>query len=154
MAADTTYQTKIQERNGGDLLAVASGGTFDIETGGVLSFNGVDKTAALAAATATPTAGVAAGYKVARGQLSTASAVDTVVTGLATVISVVATLEDDPIDTCSLASAQVGNQAGLPAAGSVYVKTWKPTVGGAAGNPTLIAASAFTKKVNWIAVGN
>ena len=92
-------------------------------------------------------------YKVARGRLTTASAADTVVTGLATVVAVVATLESDPVDTCSLASAQVGDQAGTPAAGSVFVKTWKPTVGGASGNPTLIAASAFSKNVNWVAIG-
>lgn len=101
----------------------------------------------------TPVNGVAAGYKLARGQLTTASAADTVVTGLATVVSVVATLESDPVDTCDLASAQVGDQAGSPAAGSVFIKTWKVTTGGAAGNPTLIAATTFSKLVNWIAVG-
>jgi hypothetical protein len=48
MVADVTYNTKIQQRNGGDLLAVASGGTLEIETGGVLSLNGVDVTPELA----------------------------------------------------------------------------------------------------------
>lgn len=100
-----------------------------------------------------PVAGIAAGYKLARGQLSTVSAVDTVVTGLATVVSVVAVLESDPTDTCDVATAQVGDQAGTPAAGSIFIKTWKVTTGGAAGNPTLIAATAFSKKVNWIAIG-
>lgn len=97
--------------------------------------------------------GVAAGYKIARGQKSTVTASDTVVTGLATVVSVVATLESDPVDTCSIASAAIGDQAGTPAAGSILVKTWMPTTGGVAGNPTLIPATTFTKKVNWIAVG-
>ena len=97
--------------------------------------------------------GIAGAYRVARGQLSTASALDTVVTGLTTVVSAVAVLESDPVDTCSVATCAIGDQAGAPAAGSIYVKTWKPTVGGAAGNPTLIAATAFTKLVNWIAVG-
>lgn len=96
---------------------------------------------------------VFSGFKVARGQLTTASASDTVVTGLATVVAVVATLEDNPIDTCSVATAQVGDQAGAPAAGSIIIKTWKPTTGGASGNPTLVAATAFTKKVNWVAIG-
>lgn len=90
---------------------------------------------------------------VAYGQLTTASAVDTVVTGLSRVFQVVATLESDPIDTASLASASIGDQAGTPALGSVLIKTWKPTTGGAAGNPTLVAATAFSKKVNWIAYG-
>lgn len=115
--------------------------------------------AALAAAAAAALAanlvvvGVAAGYKVARGQTSTASASDTVVTGLATVVSVTASLDDNPVVGCSFASASIGDQAGTPAAGSILVKTWKPTTAGAAGNPDVIAATTFTKKVNWIAVG-
>ena len=48
MVADVTYNTKIQQRNGGDLLVVASGGTLEIETGGIVSLNGVDVTAELA----------------------------------------------------------------------------------------------------------
>jgi len=90
---------------------------------------------------------------IAYGQLTTASASDTVVTGLSRVFAIVATLQDDPIDTCSLASGSIGDQAGTPAAGSVLIKTWKPTTGGASGNPTLVAASAFSKKVSWWAVG-
>jgi hypothetical protein len=49
MAADSTYQTKIQERQGGDHLAVASGGVLDIESGGTLSFGGTDLTSNIAA---------------------------------------------------------------------------------------------------------
>ncbi len=57
MTADVTYNTKIQQRNGGDLLACASGGTIDIESGGILSIAGVDKTAKLSdLATGTSTA--------------------------------------------------------------------------------------------------
>lgn len=44
MSADITYGPKIQEREGGDLLAVASGGVLDIESGGALKFGGVDLT--------------------------------------------------------------------------------------------------------------
>lgn len=109
--------------------------------------------ASQASAVGNPVNGVAAGYKLARGQLTTATAADTVVTGLATVVSVVATLETDPTDTCGWATAQVGNQSGAPAAGSVVIKTWMVTTGGAAGNPTQIAATAFSKKVNWVAIG-
>ena len=128
---------------------VKSGGSIDVETGGALKVAGTDRTAALA----TAPAAVAAGYKIARGQHTTVDEDDTVVTGLATVVSAVAVLESDPTDTASVATCVIGNQAGAPAAGSIQIKTWKPTVGGAAGNPTLIAASAFSKKVNWIAVG-
>lgn len=49
MTADTTYNVKIQHRDGGDTLAVASGGTLDIESGGTLSIAGVDVTAEMAA---------------------------------------------------------------------------------------------------------
>jgi hypothetical protein len=88
--------------------------------------------------------------KVACGQFSTVSAADTVVTGLNTVVSVVAVLEADPGDDPMLVSAQIGDQAGSPAAGSIIIKTWKNTGGT---DPTPLAATTFTKKVNWIAIG-
>jgi len=45
MAADPTYLPKIQHRDGGDTLVVASGGVLDIETGGALTVAGIDVTA-------------------------------------------------------------------------------------------------------------
>ncbi len=48
MSADTTYLPKIHPRSGGDVLAVASGGTLDIESGGVLSIAGVTVSATAA----------------------------------------------------------------------------------------------------------
>ena len=47
--------------------------------------------------------------------------------------------------TCS-----IGDQAGAPAAGSILIKSWKPT---ANNDVTPIAATTFTKNVNWIAIG-
>lgn len=94
--------------------------------------------------------GVAAGYKLARGQATTVAASDTIVTGLTTVISAVANLEDVPVIGCDRAQAVIGDQAGTPAAGSILIKTFKPT---ASGDATPVAATTFTKKVNWIAVG-
>lgn len=94
--------------------------------------------------------GVAADYKIARGQHTTLSAADTVVTGLTTVVAVVATLDSDPVVTAQWVSASIGDQAGSPVAGSIYIKTWKPT---AVDNATPVAASDFTKLVNWIAIG-
>lgn len=149
MAADTTYPAGVVQIRQDGNLAVPTGKLINIETGGALKFNGVDQTAPLA----TAPAAVAAGYKVARGQTTTGSASDTVVTGLATVVAVVASLEDNPVVGCSFASAAIGDQAGTPAAGSILVKTWKPTTAGAGGNPDLVAASTFSKKVNWIAIG-
>lgn len=96
-----------------------------------------------------PLAGVASGYKVARGQHTTVAASDTVVTGLTTVVSVVASFDDDPVDGAQHASASIGDQAGTPAAGSVLIKTWKSTDADA----SLVAATTFAKKVNWIAIG-
>lgn len=94
--------------------------------------------------------GVAADYAIARGQHTTVAASDTVVTGLATVVSVVASMESDPVDDPFMCSAAKGDQAGAPAAGSVYIKTWKNTGGT---DPTPAAATTFSKLVNWIAVG-
>lgn len=85
--------------------------------------------------------------KIAAGQLSNVTAVDTVVTGLTTVVSCVAVLEDDPIVADEVATCVIGDQAGTPAAGSIIIKTWK-TLGG-----TPAAATTFTKKVNWVAYG-
>lgn len=98
------------------------------------------------------TAGVAAGYKIARG-VSSITGTGTVVTGLATVVAVVAVAQSD-LDGDALAgvSATIGDQAGTPAAGSVIIKAWKVTTGGAAGNPTLIAATD-AKDINWVAIG-
>lgn len=117
---------------GGNRLYVKNGGTLDIETGGILSFAG------------TP-------LKIARGQFTTVTAADTVVTGLTTVAAVVASLESDPGDDPFMASAQIGDQAGAPAAGSIIIKTWKNTGGT---DPTPLAAGTFGKKVNWVAIGS
>lgn len=106
--------------------------------------------AALQTATTLGTVGVAAGYKIARGQATTVAASDTIVTGLTTVVSAVACLEDAPVIGCDRATAAIGDQAGTPAAGSILIKTWKPT---ASGDATPVAATTFTKKVNWIAIG-
>jgi len=146
MSADSTYGPKVQRRQGGDALAIASGGEVDFESGSALKIAGTDRTAALS----TAPAAVAAGYKVARGQHTTVAASDTVVTGLATVVAVVACLDSDPVDDPFMVTALIGDQAGTPAAGSILIKTWKNTGGT---DPTPAAATTFSKKVNWIAIG-
>ena len=117
----------------------AVGGTLDILAGGKLTIAGVDKTTALSSIART-----------ARGQATTVTAVDTIVTGLATLTSVVASLDSDPGDDPFMVSASIGDQAGSPAAGSFYLKTWKNTGGT---DPTPLAATTFAKKVNWHASG-
>jgi len=49
-----------------------------------------------------------------------------------------------------MVTAQIGDQAGTPAAGSIIIKSWQNTGGT---DPTPAAASTFGKKVNWIAIG-
>jgi len=93
--------------------------------------------------------GVAAGYKIARG-VATITGTGTVVTGLATVVSVTASMQTTPsLTNGTQATASVGDQAGTPAAGSVILSVWKPT---ASGDATPIASAAAVA-VNWIAVG-
>lgn len=89
------------------------------------------------------------GLRVARGQHTTVDEDDTVVTGLNQVVSVVAQLDSDPVDGAMHVTSTIGDQAGAPDAGSIQIKTWKSTDGDA----TLAAASTFSMKVNWIAVG-
>lgn len=85
----------------------------------------------------------------ARGQATTVTAADTIVTGLAGPLTgVVATEDSDLVLTAAYVSATIGNQAGAPASGSFILKSWEPTSNA---NPTPIAATTFGKKVNWFA---
>jgi hypothetical protein len=88
--------------------------------------------------------------KIASGQVKTGTALDTIATGLNHVLSAGASLEDSPVIGCDRATAVVGDQAGAPLEGSINIKTWKPT---AAGDATPIAATTFSKLVNWWALG-
>ncbi len=88
--------------------------------------------------------------KIARGVLTTQSASDTVITGLTTVVAIVATIATDLADGIMEVSATIGDQAGTPAAGSVLINTWKNISGS---DPTPAAATSFSAAVNWIAVG-
>lgn len=94
--------------------------------------------------------GVAAGYKVARGTITPATASDTVVTGLATVVAAVASLKSAPSLTCMFVAADIGNQTGTPAAGSILIKSYKPT---GAADVTPIASTAPWSAIDWIAIG-
>jgi hypothetical protein len=96
--------------------------------------------------------GVAAGYKVARGVHTQVAASDTVVTGLATVVAVIVSFDSAPTVKQLFCVGQVGNQSGAPAAGSILIKTYKPT---AVNDVTPIAATDFTDNlvVAWVAIG-
>lgn len=96
------------------------------------------------------TQGVAAGYKIARGTVTPTSASHTVVTGLATVVAAVASLKGAPTLTHLITAADVGDQAGAPAAGSILIKSYKPT---GAADVTPVAATTPWGAVDWIAIG-
>jgi hypothetical protein len=141
MAADTTFNAKIQGRSNGDLLAVASGGTLEIESGGIVSMNGVDRTAALS----TAPAAVAAGYKIARGEAVLDGSNPTpITTGLTTCIAAIACLKGSaaPGDNTSVLTTVIGTA-------DFDVYAWKNTGGT---DPTLVASTG-TEGFYWIAIG-
>ena len=96
--------------------------------------------------------GVGNGYRVARGVNVQVAASDTVVTGLTTVVAVVVSWRDAPTVKQMFVNASIGNQAGAPAAGSILIRTYKPT---AVNDVTPIAATDFSENLatNWIAIG-
>jgi len=87
--------------------------------------------------------GVAAGYKIARGETAVTGTAD-IATGLTTVVQAVACLEDD----ASLDAFEV-SVADSVTGGNIVLKVWKPT---GAADCTPIASAAATS-VRWIAVG-
>jgi predicted RecA/RadA family phage recombinase len=86
------------------------------------------------------------GVRVVSGQMTTATASDTVATGLSKVIGAVAGLDSDPSADPTAVSCSIGDQAGAPVSGSIIIKSWKTIA-----TPT--AATTFSKKVNWLAWG-
>jgi len=95
-------------------------------------------------------AGVAAGYKIAYGTATIDAASKDIVTGLSTVVGVVVSMVGDPSITHMFSTATVGNQTNAPVAGSIRIKSWKPT---AVGDVTPIAATSTFGNVAWVAIG-
>lgn len=96
--------------------------------------------------------GAAAGYKIARGRHTQVAASDTVVTGLATVVAVIVGFDSAPTVKQLFCAGQIGDQAGSPAAGSILIKTFKPT---AVNDVTPTAATDLSENLvlSWIAIG-
>lgn len=94
--------------------------------------------------------GIASGYKLARGVSTPTGGSDTIATTLATVVAVAVALEDEPTLTHMWSQADIGDQAGSPAAGSFILTSSKPT---ATGNVTPIASTTPFSPVNWVAIG-
>lgn len=139
---------------GDRVVSAASGKVTNVSGAAVGSY---DEGIALTAATADGDwvevlegGGGGSALKMAEGQHSTVAASDTIATGLSLLIGVVATLNDDAGLNPGLVTASIGDQAAAPAAGSFLLKTWQFTSNA---NPTPIAATTFTKKVNWLAFG-
>ena len=96
------------------------------------------------------TQGAGAGYKLARGTATIDAASKDIATGLTTVVAVVVSMVGDPSLTHMYSSGTVGDQAGAPAAGSIRIKSWKPT---GTGDVSPIAATSPFGNVAWIAIG-
>lgn len=92
------------------------------------------------------------GKKIARGVHTQVAASDTVATGLATVVAAVVSFQSSPTVKQLLCAADVGNQSGAPVAGSILIKTFKPT---AVNDVTPAPATDFSENlvIAWIAVG-
>ena len=118
-----------------------------------VALTNTDWVALAASENANDVIGVGAGYKLARGVHQQVAAVDTVATGLTTVVAVIAQFQDGPTVKQMFVSCSIGDQNGAPVAGSMYIKTWKPTSNVNDSTPT--AATDFTDnlKINWIALG-
>ena len=87
---------------------------------------------------------IKSGYNFDRGEHTTVTASDTVQTGLTDVLFAFATLESDPIAAADQVTV-------VPAAsGQITIKTWKPT---ATADTAPVAATTFSRVVNWFAIG-
>jgi hypothetical protein len=136
----------IRKKQGGSAIEIASGAELDFLAGSLFKFAGSDQRAALAVAAS----GVAAGYKIARGVITPTDGTDTVVTGLSTVVAAVAQLVATPILTHMWSAADIGDQAGAPAAGSINLVHRSPT---SSSNLTPIDAATTFVDVAWVAIG-
>jgi len=90
-----------------------------------------------------------ASLPIAYGEFTTASASDTVVTGLGVLKAVFLTGAEAPDEENKFFWADIGDQAGTPAAGSFLLKSLKDTDADAA--PT--NATTFGIDVAWLAIG-
>lgn len=136
-------QTSNRQETGGALWSID--GVLNIGAAGALKFNDVDKTAALAAAVATPVAGVAAGYKTARGETALDGTNPTPVTpGLATIVACSVSIK-------TTAAPGVGTSIVTYSTSTTTLNLygWKVT---ATGDATLIASTG-TETIGWVCVG-
>jgi hypothetical protein len=140
--SDPSIGTKVQHVNQGDALVVKTGGVINFETGAQLQIAGSDITSSVAGS---GVAGVAAGYKLARGSTAvTGVSGGDIATGLATVLGCAASIGVDIGLNANEVSCALSATPG-----HITVKVWKPT---ATGDCTPIASTTSTT-INWVAVG-
>lgn len=129
----------------GALWSIRTGGVLNIETGGALKFNDTDKTTALAAAVTTPVAGVAASYKVARGETALDGSNPTAAaTGLTTIVACTASIKSTSAPGVSTSVITYDTSTA-----TLNLYGWKVT---GAGDTTLIASTG-TDTIGWVCVG-
>jgi hypothetical protein len=147
MATDPTYVEKVHA-DGPDKITVESGGSIDFLAGALVAFAGVDNRAALAAAVATPVAGAAAGYKIARGGAAALDGTNPtpIATGLATIVAGFVQLRGTsaPGDNTSVLTVDYTGSDG-----TLNVYGWKNTGGT---DPTLVASTG-TESFDWFVIG-
>jgi hypothetical protein len=98
---------------------------------------------------ATPT-GVAAGYKIARGEATLDGGNPTpIVTGLATVVAAAVTNKRATTPGLDPTDFTIDYGGGVTA-GTINLYAWKPT---ASGDVTLIASTDANDVISWVAVG-
>lgn len=132
---------------GTTLLTIKVGEPVTATAAEINIMDGVTKTAAQINLL---TLGVVGGYRIAHGVATIGAASGDFATGLATVTNVIVSMVGDPSMTHMFSTGTVGNQTGAPAAGSIRIKSWKPT---AVGDVTPIAATGPFGNVAWIAIG-
>jgi hypothetical protein len=123
----------------GALWSIRTGGVLNIESGGALQIAGSDRTSALATA---PSA-VAAGYKIARGEVALDGSNPTpVATGLTTIVACTVSAKK----TTAPASEELTYNT---SSGTLDIYAWQPTNA----SVTTKVASASTATVGWICIG-
>lgn len=146
MAADNTYPTDRLQRRQDGTVAVPSGASVDFESGAALKIAGTDRTTALS----TAPAGVAAGYKIARGEVTLDGSNPTAIaTGLATVVAATVTNKRSTAPGLDPHIFTVDYGGGV-AAGTVNLYAWKPTT---STDTTLIASTDADDVISWVAIG-
>ena len=148
---DTAQDLKVYPATGAAINAIAANSALVLPAGHAATFAASSTTQWYTALTNGQylVQTLADGIKIARSATAVAvTGTSDVTTGLATIIACFANAESD-FDGDTLSAVQAVNTGG---AGHILLKCWKVTVGGAAGNPTLIAATV-AKNVDWFAVG-